>query len=195
MRNTTSFIMVALVGITAARAAFAGDSDQLLRGDYAFTQLNVCVATASGSLPPTFDRTTLQLVGDSRIETSQSEGVTRFDGNGNWTSSGRAMAFFLDQLTAGGFPVVPPGAGFSCAGTYSVNPDRSFSLEGSCETAAPPVLTFDPLALSGQVSIDRKTLIFFDVEPVIEEISVGGFVFAERICTAMATDVRLVPAN
>lgn len=176
--------------------AYSGDDDfnQLLKGDYAYSQAETCVVTSSDApVIPTFDPVTLQLLGDAEVQNLQSRGISSFDGDGNWSSVGAGIGLSLGQTQAGDFPVGAPADDISCEGTYSVSADRSVTLETSC--VAPSLgVSFGPRVLHARINADKKTLIFADTEPVIEEIKILGtnFVVAERVCTAVATDARLL---
>lgn len=178
--------------------AYSGDDDfnQLLKGDYAYSQAETCVVTSSDApVIPTFDPVTLQLLGDAEVQNLQSRGISSFDGAGNWSGTGTGMGLSLDQTQAGDFPVGPPVT-VSCEGTYSVSVDRSFLLDYSCDAPALGI-SFGPRVLQGRISSDRKTLIIDDTETGIEELKILGtnVVVAERICTAIATDAKLIPSR
>lgn len=55
--------------------------------------------------PPTFDPDTLELVGPAEILSFQADGVTSFDGRGNFTSTVRATAIFSSRIDMGAFPI------------------------------------------------------------------------------------------
>lgn len=194
--NVISIVLTAGVislGHTIVSHADRDDFNQLLNGDYAYSQAETCIVTSSDApVIPTFDPVTLQLLGDAEVQNLQSRGISSFDGAGNWSGSGTGMGLSLDQTQAGDFPVGPPVA-VSCEGTYSVSADRSFLLDYSCEAQALG-LSFGPRILQGRISSDRKTLIIDDTETVIEELKILGtnIVVAERVCTAIAADAKLL---
>lgn len=176
------------IGVLAHADHRRGNPNRLLRGDYAATQLNTCVTTRTGHFPPTFDQDTLALVGPAEIVTFQTTGLSRFDGNGGWSGRGKATALFHSQVVPGDSPVGPP-LEFTCTGRYSVARDRSFRIDGSCQSA---LFAVSPVRITGSISRGRRTLIFHDVEPTIENVTVEGNLVAERICVAIATDVKAV---
>jgi hypothetical protein len=187
-----AIILVAVDSTTASEREPGEEQEalQLLNADYAFTQLNTCVQTAPQALPPTFDATTLQLIGEAETLSFVSKGISSFDGAGNWNASGEATLVYHDRTTPGDSPIAPR-APLECEGEYSVARDRTFSIDGSCHVAEPPFVEVSPLRIEGRISVDRQTLIFHDTAPIVEEVSVPGVgVVAERICTAIATDVR-----
>lgn len=194
MQNSTSFIRIlncflALALVTGPQLAFAQDRDwdHRLRGDYVFTQRNICVDTVPGG----FDRDTLELLEDGEVTSFTSRGVTSFDGNGGMrVNDGEVTVIFQDQTSAGDTPFVGPSP-FSCEGTYSVEQDLGFEMTFDCVGEVPPFLETGPATLKGQISRYGQTLIFTGNEPVIEELSIPGVgVVAERVCTAIATDIR-----
>lgn len=167
--------------------------NQLLQGDYALAQQEVCVATPRDSLPPTFDRNTLELVGEAETVTLQSRGVTTFDGRGGWSAEGSGNTVRNNRTQPGDTPFLPP-ISFECEGTYSVNADRSIEdFTGTCTTAGGDI-EFGPRTLSGHLSADGKTLVLADTAPVIEEIRLTDpeFLVGERVCSAIAIDARLI---
>lgn len=181
------------LGQPAISHADSDDFNQLLKGDYAYSQAETCIVTSSDTpVIPTFDRTTLQLLGDAEVQNLQGRGISSFDGSGNFSSTGTGIGLLLSQTQAGDFPVGPP-VPVSCEGNYTVSADRSFWLDYSCEAAALGV-SFGPRVLHGRLSADRKTIIFADTEPVIEEIKILGtdIVVAERVCTAVSPDAKLL---
>jgi len=189
-----AFVSILVVVDTSSaieREAVEGqDALQLLNADYAVAQMNICVQTAPGALPPTFDETTLQLTGEAETLSFVSQGISSFDGAGNWSSSGEATVLYHDRTAPGDSPIAPRSP-FECEGEYSVARGRTFSIDGSCHITEPPFPEFSPFRIEGRISVDRQTLIFHETTPTVHEVSIPGLgVVAERICTAIATDVR-----
>jgi hypothetical protein len=184
-----------LLPFDTARATERGSVEeqeylQLLNADYAFTQMNTCVATAAGTFPPTFNPTTLQLIGEAETLSFVTKGISSFDGAGNWSGTGEGTIVYHDRTSPGDSPIAPP-APFECEGSYSVAQDRTFSIDGSCQITEPPFVEGSSFLIEGRISVDRQTLILHQTAPVIQELSVPGVgVVVERICTAIATDVR-----
>lgn len=188
-----ALIPAAAIGLAVTSQADGQELNQLLKGDYALTQHEVCARTPSDALPPTFDRNTLALVSEAEIVTLQSQGVTTFDGEGGWSAKGRAVAIQNDHTQPGDMPFLPP-VSFECEGTYSVNADRSIEdFTGTC-TSPGGDIEFGPRTLSGHLSVDGKTLVLADTEPVLEEIRLTGpdLLVGERVCSAIAIDARLI---
>lgn len=198
VRKTISISTALLLAAFAAGHtdnAYSGDDDfnQLLKGDYAFSQAETCIVTSSDApIIPTFDRDTLELLGDAEVESLQSRGISHFDGVGNFTSTSTGIGISHGHTQAGDFPIGAP-VEVVCEGNYSISADRSFEVNYSCILPDAGV-QFAPRSLHGRISADKKTLIFADTEPVIEEIKILGtnFVVAERICTAVATDASIL---
>lgn len=191
MRKYRSVLMVVLAtAISIPVSADEGKSEKhslrRLKGEYLFTQTNHCVTTRAGELPPTFDRDTLALVGPADMITIQGDGVTTFDGRGGFKVRGSSIALVHDRLDSGDSPVLPP-LPVACVGTYSHDSDGWFVLETSCTT---PAFSLEGVRIRVGVGKDRDTIIFSDREPAIETLRVDGFPVAERICVAMATDVK-----
>lgn len=187
-----SSILVAVdtTGATEREPVEGQNALKLLNADYGVTQMNVCMQTAPGALPPTIDRTTLQLIGEAETLSFVSQGISTFDGAGNWSASGEGTVLYHDRTTPGDSPIAPRGP-YACEGEYSVARDRTFSIDGSCHITEPPFPEFSPFRIEGRISVDRQTLIFHETVPTVQEISIPGVgVVAERICTAIATDVR-----
>ena len=189
-RSCVLVTLMAFVAISTSASGKSVKSDRsnlrLLKGDYFFTQTNHCVSTRRGSLPPTFDETTLSLVGPAEVVTIHGNGVTTFDGRGGFKVRGTAMALFHSQVDAGDSPIGPP-LPVECSGAYSVDRKRQFMLDGSCTT---PFFKIERFRIGGSIGKDKETLIFSDAEPLIEKITADGNLITERVCVAMATDVR-----
>lgn len=184
-------LVAANITSASAREPVAGQSAlQLLNADYAIAQMNMCMQTAPGALPPTFDRTTLQLIGEAETLSFVSNGISSFDGAGNWSATGDGSVLYHGRISPGDSPVLPHSP-YECEGSYSVAQDRTFSIDGVCRITEPPFAEFSPFRIEGRISVDRQTLIFHEMAPGVQEVSIPGVgVVAERICTAIATDVR-----
>jgi len=65
--------------------------------------------------------------------------------------------------------------------------DRRFALDGSCTS---PVFSVAPFRIQGVIGSDKKVLVFADTEPTIEKLTIDGNLVGERICIAMATDIK-----
>ena len=168
----------------------------LLRGDYAITQLSICMSSAMLMVgaEETFDPVDpvgMPLLGDAQSSTIAVTGVSRFDGKGNWELvDGRSFVVDQGPASAGTSPM--RAGDFTCKGSYTVRKDRSFTVQGNCTLAAG--LHFDPISIDGHVSKDRETLILVTTAPKVEQITFGpgGPKLGERMCSAMAVDIRLV---
>lgn len=186
-------VLILAAGSSAGAQADGQDFNHLLQGDYAFAQQEVCVATPEETLPPTFDRNTLELVGEAETITLQSQGVTTFDGKGGWTAEGRGNTLRNNRTQPSDLPMLPP-ISFECEGTYSVNADRSIeNFTGIC-TTSDGAIEFGPRTLSGHLGADRKTLVLADTAPMIEEIRLTDpdFLVGERVCSTIAVDTRFI---
>lgn len=195
-RFTLSAGTAVLLGFTSL--AFGhGNPNRFLRGDYAFTQVNSCMSSAMlvPGAGPTFDPNDPvgPLLGDATSSTLALTGTSRFDGKGNWTLvDGRSLVIDHGPAFAGDSPIRT--GDFTCVGSYTAQKDRSFKVRGTCTLDGGFPLHFDPLLLDGEVSVDRKTLILHQTTPTIEQITFGkgGPKLGERVCSAVAVDVRAV---
>lgn len=125
--RSTSLVGVALpLSLLLISPADADDLSHRLKGQYAVTTTRICAQTQAGFAPPA-----LQALSPSSIQTAIIESIQTFNGDGTFTSEGRAMTLFANLAGAGQFPIGEQA--FTCGGTYQVNEDGAFSQQESCK--------------------------------------------------------------
>jgi hypothetical protein len=125
MRSTYLISFVLPVSLLLISLADAQDFNGKLQGEYAVTTTRICAQSQAGFAPPA-----LQALSPTSLQTSIIESVQTFNGDGTFTSAGRAMALFANQAGVGQFPIAEQV--FTCSGTYQVNEDNTFSQQESC---------------------------------------------------------------
>jgi hypothetical protein len=123
-------------------------------------------------------------------------GLVNFDGNGIAVATLKAMGVIDNPL---GFPVFTISASdFTCNFTYTVNPDRSFTMEQSICTGD---IVYGPGAEVTKIEITggesegfigqfKQVLTTSKVEPTEQVMTFNGFFGAKRLCTHTWTLVR-----
>ncbi len=180
-----------IVGVVLlwAEVAHAGP-DQLLKGDYAFTEEASCLVSNMGfnaDLTPQ----------DGRFVVSFSvQGVRTFNGDGTGMLQGRSVGFsHPDRISISPPAFAVLGGAFSndfqASFTYDVAPDGTFTtqvtgqLTGTELTGARTGQTFaiDHFPeLSGRISEDHKSLTLASAAPSEEDVTFSNGDVQHRIC-------------
>jgi hypothetical protein len=168
-RMSMCFSVVFLSGLTGLASADSEEDtnrNALLTGKYQVTNHIVCVDSQDGfDAPPT-----LQARGFGGTVIDTDSGAIVFDGNGNATETRRGISIFPGPVSPGSFP--SGTYEITCRYTYSISPDRSFTVNGSCTGTLPagPLagLTVDIPQVEGfgQISDRGNTFTLGNVEPV-----------------------------
>jgi hypothetical protein len=172
-----------------------GDRNSLLKGTYQVTNHISCVDSQEGFDDPP----TLQARGSGGTVIDTDSGAILFDGYGNATDVRRGITIFPGPVSPGSFPSGTYEV--TCRYTYSVNTDKSFTLNGSCNGTLPagPAagLTVDiPQAgASGQISESGDVYTASSVEPVQQLLTLsqnGVEVFRTwRLCGTSSIGIRV----
>ncbi|MBI5582472.1 MAG: hypothetical protein HY892_01480 [Deltaproteobacteria bacterium] len=199
---------IVLLSFAVSVPVGANNLNRLLTGDYYGSSSYLCAASM-----PTFDDE-LRREGTGITFGGSSQGVTSYDGRGNYTFRGEVMSVNQDSAPAASAVGSSPVAHFTlvCNGTYMVDDDLSISGLGECR--------IDPLAgpynrppyppgfyaliknvratgqllgtagnilrVGGQTEPNVETVIFF------EPTGPTPFFSYERICTSSGTSMKIV---
>jgi hypothetical protein len=173
---------LAAIGLTCAGAATA-DHPPRIKGNYAVVGNLACLISPGGFNP------TLQAINpaSSYSSTSDIEGVSYYDGNGNGTSSGTNMTITPPPTL--GF--IPDASSSTFAGTftYTVNTDGTFTTtstdtHGTILTGprAGQTFTVDLIQGTGLIGKDARSLTLATTTPNVETITYSNGNAFTRIC-------------
>lgn len=172
-----------------------GGQNSLLKGTYRTTNHISCVDSQEGfESPPS-----LKALGSGGTVIDTSSGVIVFDGQGNATEVVRGITIFPGPVSFGSFP--SGTFEVTCRYSYSVNTEKTFTLNGSCNGTLPagPAagLTVDipQVRVSGQISESGQGFTVSGVEPVQQLLTLsqnGVEVFRTwRLCGTSGIGIRL----
>lgn len=177
MKNKFVTLLVAVVLAAFAGSAMPGERSQqlngLLKGKYRFTLNQTCTYTSQGFRDPPVG------VVEGGVSSSGEDfivGVIEYDGEGNLRSTEKGL--FQSQGTFFGDPSFPSFtiATYTddCAGTYRVNPDRSFTSDLGCFTdiitgfAPGARIRLDGLRNEGQITGLGEAFIAWIVDGIVQ---------------------------
>jgi hypothetical protein len=157
--------------------------NQLLQGDYAFTDETICLV----ALPPGFTPDLTPIDGRFTLSSS-TQGLRTFNGDGTGMGQSRSVS-----LTHPDTPGTLGGASSSDlqgAFTYTVASDRTVTVASGPVTGtvltggrAGQTFTIDPFPpLTGRIALDRKSLTLTSEEPSVEVITFSNGDVQHRIC-------------
>ena len=168
-----------------------GNLQALLRGDYDFVTIEECVASPEGFSEDDY----LIPLGPSNNSASYVMGTMSFDGQGNAVSSSSVMAVNEDPLNNPlGFSIF--SGHFECSYTYTVNPDRSFTLvQNECTgvgvKGAPGLrLRITGGVGRGVIGQHIQTIQIAAVEPALQYMTLDETFTIPRYCTYVQTSQR-----
>lgn len=183
-------------------------TDKSLKGLYAFTLFQSCVADSSGFDEDDFDH----VAGGSGPNTFGITGTIQYNGDGTGTVSRRQLIFVDERNLPGVIPLFQ--ADLTCDVAYSVNPDGTFThKEKNCTgtvtagTALPPAtspnvgvaITQADIEFLGRMEKDGKRLLFSDTNTNVETVTFALGTFSiKRICNRSGSAFRVnkkVPKN
>jgi hypothetical protein len=192
------FLVLSVSGLSSlALADSEGDANRssLLKGRYQVTNHIVCVDSQDGFDDPP----SLRARGSGGTVIDTDSGTIQFDGNGNAIEIRRGISIFPGPVSPGSFPSGTYEV--TCGYTYSVNRDRSFTLNGGCTGTLPagPVagLTVDTPQVGGvgQISDSGDMFTLHNVEPVQQLLTLsqdGVETFRTlRLCGSSGVGIRL----
>jgi hypothetical protein len=181
-------LLFALGVLIDVHDAGAGEEERLnarLKGEYAFTQIHICVVTnvPGEEFGPGFEVPP----GGATSRTLSNEGRLTFNGDGTGSFDGRAFAINHSAIRPGA--VAATAGPFTCPLTYTVNDDSSFTTELTCVSPdGAPIVS--GLALRGQLQRGGRMLIASDTERNVETVHTAGGLL-QRICGRSQTAIRV----
>jgi len=160
------------------------DLNARLSGEYAFTQIHVCVQT---NIPGEDFGPGFQVpAGGATTRTISNEGFLTFQGDGTGSFDGKSLVINHNATRPGAVPASE--AEFTCPLTYTVNKDLSFTTHLTCSATGD--VTISGLELHGQLQAGGRLLIANDTSRNVETITSPGGVF-KRICGRSQTAIRI----
>jgi hypothetical protein len=180
---------VCLISLAAGPALAddeSGDPNALLRGTYRFSVNIFCAEVQAGFIgPPGLPPLTAN--GEGHTRQIFITGVNTYDGNGHVMTIEEGTLFFPGPYFQGG----PTALTFKerCRWSYTVNPDGSFTQEGSCTGVSEPY-TLSGIKVRGQIGARGSVLIFHN-EPVVQTLEVPPSFSTKRLCGSSGTAVRI----
>jgi hypothetical protein len=186
-------LIMSVSAVVLTWGANAVAAPQNLKGDYAFTSSSACIAVAppntfnsvNGGFTPHSNTAGLE---DNQVtfgESSATEGVKTFLGNGNGTNKSSSMSIT--------FPAKNEGAGSSDSTypfTYKVNLDGTWTQQegttnGTVTTGPRKGQTFTVTGVpvfTGRISQDGKTLTLASLTPGVETVTYSNGNVQLRVC-------------
>ncbi|MBT1075670.1 hypothetical protein [Geobacter grbiciae] len=186
-------VTVGAVEIQANTSAQQALLNTLLKGSYAFTASRTCVQTPYS---PGFDQTTRQLLTDGETVGFIESGTLTFSGTGSVKGDNITVAVMEPAKAIAGSAPMQNGITSSCAGTYSVNPNRSYSATLTCTSQLGNGLSLaiGPAAYQGSVDVTQNMLTISETGGNIQAVTVaiGGTPVQsfDRVCTSSGTLIR-----
>jgi len=195
----TAALATGIAATTSASAATTEGTSQLatqnqtLKGKFAFSAWRSCVETPYA---PGFTPGAHELTGEGKTVQYIESGVLTFNGAGMVTGPDISVTSMEPGKMAVGDVPVQGGLKSACTGTYTVNANRSFTAQLSCQAPLPNGMTLSmgPFFYRGQVDLSASTLTFSEQEANVQTVAVKvgdtpvyGF---ERICVSNGTMVR-----
>jgi hypothetical protein len=165
----------------------------LLRGNYAFTASRTCVQTPYA---PGFNPATRQLLTDGETVGFIETGTLTFSGTGTVKGTDITVAIMEPGKTTAGSVPMQNGIKSSCTGTYTVNPDKSYTTNLACTALRSDgiALAISPAAYRGASDSFQNTLTISETGGEIQtvQVTIGAYLLQtfERICTSSGALVR-----
>lgn len=193
---TSLLLLSGSIGLALAQRGEdgSGDRNSLLKGNYQVTNHISCVDSQEGFEDPP----TLRARGFGGTVIDTSSGTIVFDGQGNATEVVRGITILPGPVSPDSFPIVT--FELTCRYSYSVNTEKTFTLNGSCNGTLPagPAagLTVDvSRGASGQISKSGDVYTASSVEPVQQLLTLsqnGVEVFRTlRLCGTSSIGIRV----
>ncbi len=183
MKNTNRALVLPLLLLLAPQAE-AIDLNRVLHGNYAVTLTRVCAQAAGGF------NAFLQPIGPAQQVTSTVEMVQTYNGDGTSNAVGRAFNTINNAARQSEHE-------FTCAGTYQVNNDGSFSEDMTCSGTvlsgnnANQTLTQTGIHRTGRMGILAQTLVISDTGANVEDLTLSGPGSFPQICGRSGTAVKI----
>jgi hypothetical protein len=166
----------------------------LLRGAYRISSNSFCEQTSRFGDPPTF----VLLDFGSSID-DHSSGVITFDGTGSATEVDKG--FYKSEFYGTSFPGATPAGTFEsvCTHTYVVNKDRSFTLNGFCDSVVtsgggptPRKVHVSGIRSAGQIDRQGDVLAAMSADDHIITLEDSVYGVFQRRCGASFTAIRIL---
>lgn len=197
-RISMCFLVLSLSGLSGLALADSEENsnrNSLLKGRYQVTNHIVCVDSQRGFS----DLPSLQAQGSGGTVIDTDSGAIQFDGNGNAIETRRGISIFPGPVSPGSFPSGTYEV--TCGYTYSVNRDKSFTINGSCTGTLPAgplagrTVDIPQIGAFGQISDSGNMFTLHNVEPVQQllTLSQGGVETFRtfRLCGSLGFGVRV----
>ena len=193
MRRIATWLLCSIVIAWPLSTAFADSKNlqKLLRGTYHVTAVNSCVDAVGGFSDPE-----LQVIDPSlgvSNEIAHISGSITFDGVGNAveTSTAMFMSFVTTNVNSVGT------VSNTCNYGYTVNSDRSFTLQGDCagiieeHIANGATFLITGFKKKGFIGSRAKILLVSMIEANEQELFVDGVFATKRMCSRTETLMRV----
>lgn len=165
-------------GLTFAGAAHAQDFDGLLRGTFSVTGTQTCLTSPGGF------NANLTPIGPSFVTINSFLGTHIFNGDGTGSEDSSEVTVAFPPVNAGS------SSNFSFTFTYDVSADRTVTAVNSTTSGH---IVAGPLAgesytvtfgsALGRLSLDGRSLTFFEPEPTVETVTFSNGEVQQRICS------------
>ena len=196
MRGEFRLALVLLGSLYVASESLADDQQQnlnsSLKGVFRSVGINNCLESQGGFT----SNLLFQVNGFAARYQENTMSTAVFPGDGTMTDNVRGTTYFQgDPYNPGNF-----GAGTfigTCQYTFNMNPNKSFTLKGSCNGSSPlgPAInttsTLTGVVHHAQLSDDGNTIIIGNPEPNAQLLALSNQYSAQRLCGTSATYVRV----
>ncbi len=192
MKRIATWLLCSIVIACPLSTAFADSKNlqKLLRGTYHLTAVNSCV-DAVGGFSDKLE--VIDLDAGVSNEISHIRGSITFDGVGNARETSTAM--FMSFVEGNENPVGT--VSFTCDYWYTVNSNRSFTLQGDCagiieeHIASGTTFLHKGFKKKGFIGSRAKILLVSMIEANEHELFVGGSFATKRMCSRTETLMRV----
>lgn len=182
-------VVLTAVSLLSTFPANAQDLNKRLKGSYAVAVVSFC---AQSSTAFSSESQAMNTVFPLHRNV---ESIRTYDGNGNVTLTGRTFQLASSVTAPGSFPTSE--SEFTCAGTYHVNDDLTFSETVTCSgnivvgSAAGRTFTQEPITTKGR--IHDKELFFSDTRGMPQTVIhvEGALTPSFRLCAGSGSGVKI----
>jgi hypothetical protein len=176
------------ISVLEGATPLPADPNQLLNGTYVITAQQSCIEATdidAGLVPSGFVTSTYNVFSGSAM----------FDGagNANLSITGTYVAVPFDHTSA---PVQIGTFSTACVDTYTVNPDWTVVLAGTCTTTftGGPISgetgTINGAALQGHVNAQGTFMVTTYVDGNVDQVNLSTGYSADRVCSDRTTWIR-----
>ena len=180
--------LVSLLGGSAMAKPAVGDFNKQLTGPYRVSVILTCAAV-DGTLGFIDNSPSFLANGIGNPHHVSVTGVTTYDGADSVTITDRGVAIFSGPYVQFS-PAASTFVGETCAGTYTVNSDGSFSVVLSCTELDGNTLT--NINYVGQIGANGDVVSTTRVGSGVETMKdAAGTTLFQRICAGTGTELRI----